>query len=76
MTTGLELKLLRVAARVRTSEMADAMGVSASRVSAIESRDVVTDGASSRYRVALATLATGTTSPERPSKALELEATA
>lgn len=58
MTTGLDLKLLRVAARVKTIELADAMGVSDSRVSHIESRAVVTDEAAQRYRAALATLTT------------------
>lgn len=67
MTTGMDLKLLRVAARVKTGELAVAMGVSDSRISHLESRAVVTTEAAERYRAALATL---TTNPSR------LEATA
>jgi len=55
-TTGLSLKLERTARRVRVGELAMAMGVSAARISNIESRDVVTDEAARRYRAALATL--------------------
>lgn len=63
-TTGLDLKLERTARRISVKEMALAMGVSAARISNIESRHVVTDRAASRYREALATLPTVTTSQD------------
>ena len=63
-TTGLDLKLERTALRVRTKELALAMGVSQARVSNIESRAIVTDEAASRYRGALATLPTVATSTD------------
>lgn len=61
MATGLDLKLARVAADVRSSELAEAMGVSQSRITYLEGRRVVTAEAERRYREALATLTTKTT---------------
>lgn len=54
--TGLDLKVRRVAARVKAYELADAMGVSPSRVSALEREGFVTDQAAQRYLEALGTL--------------------
>jgi DNA-binding transcriptional regulator YiaG len=56
--SGLDLKLMRVAADVRTSDLAFAMGVTDSRISYIEGRRVVTETAAERYLSALATLTT------------------
>lgn len=53
-TTGLDLKLARVAARVKQRPLADAMGVSESRVSAIEREAVVSPAIRLRYLDALA----------------------
>lgn len=60
-TTGLELKLRRVAADVRTKELAEAMGVTNSRISHIERVRVVTDEAAEKYLAALGTCTTKTT---------------
>jgi transcriptional regulator with XRE-family HTH domain len=54
--TGMQLKLRRVAARVKGRALAREMGVTASRVSAIEREAFVTDEAAARYLEALATL--------------------
>lgn len=51
--TGIELRLLRTAARVKTRALADSMGVHSSRVSQIEAQAVVTDETAARYRDAL-----------------------
>lgn len=56
--TGLDLKLRRVAADVRVKDLANAMGVTDSRISRIESSRTVTLDAASRYLMALATLGT------------------
>jgi transcriptional regulator with XRE-family HTH domain len=61
--TGLDLRLRRTAARVSVTELANAMLVTPSRVSHIESRDRVTDDAQEKYLRALATLATVPTPP-------------
>lgn len=53
MTTGLDLKLLRVATRLKQYQVAAAMGVSPSRVAAIERESLVTDATAERYRRAL-----------------------
>lgn len=58
MATGMDLKLERVKARVKTGDLAVAMGVSASRVSTIEARAVVPDDTAERYLAALGTLTT------------------
>lgn len=50
---GLELKVKRVGADVRLKDLADAMGVTDSRVSRIESQRVVTADAEARYLAAL-----------------------
>lgn len=52
-STGLGLKLARVAQRTKQRQVADAMGVSESRVSAIEREAVVTPETSQRYVDAL-----------------------
>jgi transcriptional regulator with XRE-family HTH domain len=51
--TGLELKLRRVAADVRTKDLAFAMGVSDSRITYIEGRRQPTPKAEARYLAAL-----------------------
>lgn len=65
-TKGLQLKLERIAKRATASDVAAAMGVTPSRISYLESRDVVTDRAAAKYREALATLPTVAT-PAVPS---------
>jgi hypothetical protein len=59
-TSGLTLKLERVAARVKQREIAEAMHVSASRVAHVEQLAVVNGGLAARYRAALGTCRTGT----------------
>lgn len=56
--SGLDLKLMRVAAQVRAIDLAEQMGVGSSRIAYIEKCDVVTVTAAERYLVALATLTT------------------
>lgn len=68
MKTGLELRLARTAARITVTELAEAMSVSPSRVSHIEGRDRVTEGAERKYLEALQTLATVPTT-ETPAEA-------
>ena len=51
--TGIELRILRTAARVKTRDLAVSMGVHSSRVSQIEAQAVVTDETAVRYREAL-----------------------
>jgi hypothetical protein len=54
--TGLDLRLLRVAQRAKSKDLAKAMGVHTSRVSMLESQAIVTDEAARRYVEALQTL--------------------
>lgn len=58
MTTGLDLKVERVRAKVRVKEMARALGVSDSRVTRIEAQPTVVDAMVERYRAALGTCRT------------------
>jgi len=58
--TGLDLKLARVARRVKQKALGDAMGVSFSRISAIEREAVVTPTLAVRYLAALDTCGTST----------------
>jgi transcriptional regulator with XRE-family HTH domain len=51
--TGLDLKLERVASRVKQHQMASVMGVSASRIAAIEREAYPSDTIVRRYRAAL-----------------------
>lgn len=68
--TGLDLKLRRVASRVKVKHLADAMGVSSSRLSRIESPDYhVTIEMERRYSEALATFRTSGTSEDGRSAA-------
>lgn len=60
-TTGLDLKLLRVASRLRQHHVAAIMGVSPSRVAAIERESVVTPVTAERYRKAVETCGTSRT---------------
>ena len=55
-TTGLDLKLRRVAARVRNADLAAEMGISSSRVSRIESTQFPSEDMQRRYLEALAAL--------------------
>lgn len=57
-TTGIELKLLRVAADVQAKDLAAVMGVTSSRIGHIEKSRVVTDEARARYLAALDTCVT------------------
>lgn len=52
----MELKLRRVGARIKGTELAGEMGVTSSRVSALEKEAVVTPEAERRYLEALDTL--------------------
>lgn len=54
--TGLELKLRRVAARVKQQDIAAVMGVTKSRVSGIEREHYPSAEATRRYLAALETL--------------------
>jgi plasmid maintenance system antidote protein VapI len=69
MTTGLDLKLQRVGSRVKANLLAEQMGVSSARVSAIENQAVVTDETATKYLAALQTLTTIPTQAETPSAA-------
>lgn len=53
--TGLDLKLARVAARCKQHEVAKEMGVTPSRISALEREAVVSETAAARYLAALDT---------------------
>jgi len=53
---GKTLKLRRVAADIKAKDLAEAMGVSDSRVSRIENSRIVTEETTARYLEALATL--------------------
>ncbi len=57
-TTGLDLKLRRVAADVRSGVLARAMGVHPSRITYIERSRVVSPEIAERYVAALATCTT------------------
>lgn len=60
-TTGLQLKVKRVAADVRLKDLAAQMGVTDSRVSRIEASRQVTPEAEARYLSALDTCITKST---------------
>lgn len=64
LVSGKDLKLLRVAADVRASDLATAMGIQPSGVTYIESRRLVTEKARVRYLTALATFATSKTASD------------
>ena len=51
--TGLDLRLARTARRIRSKDLAAAMGVSASRVSRIENADILRPATVARYLAAL-----------------------
>lgn len=51
--SGLDLKLARIARRVKQKPLGEAMGVSASRIAAIEREAVVTAETQQRYFAAL-----------------------
>jgi DNA-binding transcriptional regulator YiaG len=55
---GIDLKLQRIGARIKASELARAMNVTTSRISHIESRDEATDESARKYLAALETLTT------------------
>lgn len=61
--TGLELRVRRTEAEVRVKELAEAMGVTPSRISYIESRRYPTTEAVDRYLAALDTCITKSTPP-------------
>ena len=60
--TGLDLKLQRVAAKVQVRQLADEMGITASRLSRIEDEPRVTKRMLARYTKALDTFRTSSTS--------------
>ena len=57
MTTGMDLKVDRIRARVQQQDLARAMGVSRQRVAQVESWPKVHEAMEQRYRAALAQLA-------------------
>ena len=57
-TTGMDLKLRRMAARVTQDQIAGHMGVRKQFISQIEARAVVPPATVDRYRAALAAVAT------------------
>ncbi len=59
--TGKDLKLRRVAADIKVKDIANAMGVTDSRVSRIENSRIVTPEAEARYLDALYTCVTKST---------------
>ncbi|MBX3031902.1 MAG: hypothetical protein KF809_17280 [Chloroflexi bacterium] len=61
-TTGLELRLERVALDVKVKDVAAAMGAPASSVSRLEKMRQVTEASAARYRDALARCAAVATS--------------
>lgn len=61
--TGLDLKIERMRVRVKARQIADAMGVSQSRISLIEREQFPTPEVVQRYRDAIATCAASPTSP-------------
>lgn len=67
--TGLALKLERVGRRVKATLLAEAMGVSKSRVSAIEREQFPSVEIVERYRAALDTCAVSPTSASQRSAA-------
>lgn len=67
--TGIQLRLLRTAARVKTRALADSMGVHSSRVSQIEAQAIVTDETAARYRDALNRITLTTSVPSAPETA-------
>lgn len=67
--TGLGLKVERVSRRVKANALAEAMGISKSRVSAIEREGFPSDEIVSRYRAALDTCAPSPTSQDTASAA-------
>jgi plasmid maintenance system antidote protein VapI len=54
--SGLDLKVERVRARVTATAVAEAMGVTRQRVSAIEALAVVTEDVAERFRTAMMSL--------------------
>jgi DNA-binding transcriptional regulator YiaG len=60
-TTGLDLKVARVQHRLKAWQIAEAMGVSGSRVSAIEREAVVSEQMAGRYLAAVRTCSTNGT---------------
>lgn len=61
--SGLDLKVARTRARVKARAVADAMGVSPSRVAAVEREAVVTPEMARRYLEAIETCRTPGTAP-------------
>lgn len=58
MTTGLDLKLERIALRVTGQELSEQMGIHPSSLSRVENSARVTTRMAARYRTALATFGT------------------
>lgn len=61
--SGLDLKVARTRARVKAKAIADAMGVSPSRVAAVEREGVVSSEMARRYLEAVETCRTRGTEP-------------
>lgn len=69
-TTGIDLKVERVRARITAKRLADELGVTRQRVSAVEALAVVSEVQADRYRLALMSL----TSDTQKSPTAEVEA--
>lgn len=63
MTTGMDLKVERVRARVSATRIAERMGVVRQRISQIEALAAVPDDTAERYRMALASVTDATQKP-------------
>lgn len=63
MTTGMDLKVERVRARVTAQRLADELDVSRQRISAIEALGVVNDDLAVRFRSALVSVTSGAKTP-------------
>lgn len=63
MTTGMDLKIERVRARVTAQRLGEVLDVSRQRISAIEALAVVNPDLATRYRDALVSVTTGTEIP-------------
>lgn len=63
-TTGLDLKVERIRSRITAKRLADELGVTRQRVSAIEALAVVGDDQVDRYRAALMSVTYGPQIPQ------------
>lgn len=62
-TTGMDLKVERIIARITAVRLAQELGVTRQRVAAIEGAAVVTDDTADRYRAALMSVTSASEMP-------------